>query len=41
MSKFEKTKKRIIMLHKPHPSNIMDKGAIEDLLKKLIEMGEL
>ena len=32
---------RIIMLHKPHPTDIMDKGAVEDLVQKLKEMGEL
>jgi hypothetical protein len=29
------------MLHKPHPTDIMDKGAVEDLVQKLKEMGEL
>ena len=32
---------RIVMLHKPHPTAIMDKGAVEDLVQKLKEMGEL
>lgn len=32
---------RIVMLHKPHPTDIMDKGAVEDLVQKLKEMGEL
>ena len=25
------------MLHKPHPTDIMDKGAVEDLVQKLKE----
>lgn len=29
------------MLHKPHSTDIMDKGAVEDLVQKLKEMGEL
>ena len=29
------------MLHKPHTTDIMDKGAVEDLVQKLKEMGEL
>ena len=29
------------MLHKPHPTDIMDNGAVEDLVQKLNEMGEL
>ena len=29
------------MLHKPHPTDIMDKGAVEDLVQKLKEMGEI
>lgn len=29
------------MLHKPHPTDIMDKRAVEDLVQKLKEMGEL
>ncbi len=33
--------KKIIMLHKPHPGDIMDRGAVEDIVRKLIEMGEL
>lgn len=33
--------KRIIMLHKPHPGEIMDRGAVADLVKKLNEMREL
>ncbi|MBD5551939.1 MAG: type II toxin-antitoxin system HicA family toxin [Lachnospiraceae bacterium] len=32
---------RIIMLHKPHPGDIMDKGAVEDVVKKLMKWGML
>lgn len=32
---------RIVMLLKPHLTDIMDKGAVEDLVQKLKEMGEL
>lgn len=39
--KKQKKDGRIVMLHKPHPTDIMDKGAVEDLVQKLKEMGEL
>lgn len=29
------------MLHKPHPGDIMDKGAAEDVVRKLMEWGML
>lgn len=32
---------RVIMLHKPHPENTMDTGALKDLIKRLKEYGEL
>lgn len=32
---------RIIMLHRPHPGDIMDRGAVEDVVKKLMEWGML
>lgn len=32
---------RIIMLHKPHPGNTMDTGAVKGLIKKLQDYGEL
>lgn len=28
---------KVIMLHRPHPGDIMDKGAVEDVVKKLVE----
>ncbi len=33
--------KRIIMIHKPHPEDTMDKGAIADIVEQLKRMGEL
>lgn len=38
---YRKDDKRIIMLHKPHPQNTMDTGALKDLIKYLKEYGEL
>lgn len=32
---------RIILLHKPHPGDVMSIGAIKDLATHLEEMGEL
>ena len=32
---------RIILLHKPHPGDVMSIGAIRDLATRLEEMGEL
>ena len=32
---------KIILLHKPHPDDIMRPGAIRDLLKFLLDLGEL
>ena len=33
--------KSIIMLHKPHPGDVMSPGAIKDLANRLKEMGEI
>jgi len=33
--------KTIILLHKPHPEDEMDKGAVDDLVNHLKELGEL
>lgn len=38
---YRESDKRIIMLHKPHPQNTMDPGALKDLIKYLKEYGEL
>lgn len=35
------TDQRIILLHKPHPGDVMSIGAIRDLATRLEEMGEL
>ncbi len=40
--KFYRAKdQRIILLHKPHPGNVMSIGAVKDLAAFLEEMGEL
>lgn len=33
--------KRIILLHKPHPGDIMKQGAVKDIVEYLIKIGEL
>lgn len=38
---YRESDQRLFMLHKPHPGDVMDRGAVEDLVKKLKEMGEL
>lgn len=38
---YRESDKKSILLHKPHPSNIMDKGAVKDLKSFLIEIGEI
>ena len=38
---FEERNKRIIMLHKPHPGNIMKRGAIKQLAEQLKDWGEI
>ena len=32
---------RIILLHKPHPGDVMSMGAVKDLATRLEEMGEI
>ena len=32
---------RVILLHKPHPGDVMSRGAVEDLAERLKEMGDL
>ncbi|MCI9141693.1 MAG: hypothetical protein HFH87_03605 [Lachnospiraceae bacterium] len=46
MSKYEKANfreadKAVILLHKPHPEDIMDRGAVGDLVDYLKGIGEL
>lgn len=38
---YRKSDQRIIMLHKPHSGDIVDRGAVEDVVKKLTEWGIL
>lgn len=38
---FRQKDNRAILLHKPHPGDIMDIGAVKDLLDFLNELGEL
>lgn len=32
---------RIILLHKPHPSDVMKVGAVKDLVEHLVKLGDL
>lgn len=32
---------RIILLHKPHPSDVMKVGAVKDLVEHLVRLGDL
>jgi len=38
---FRASDQRIILLHKPHPGDVMSTGAVRDLATRLEEMGEL
>ncbi len=38
---YRSSDERIILLHKPHPGDVMSVGAIRDLADRLEEMGEL
>lgn len=38
---YRESDKRAILLHKPHPEDEMDKGAVNDLIDFLKEIGEL
>lgn len=38
---YRETDKRVILLHKPHPGDEMDVGAVKGLVAYLREMGEL
>lgn len=38
---FREEDKAVIMLHKPHPGDEMDKGAVSDLVDYLKDIGEL
>ena len=38
---YRETDKRVILLHKPHPGDVMDIGAVKSFVAYLHEMGEL
>lgn len=38
---YRSSDERIILLHKPHPGDVMSVGAVRDLANRLEEMGEL
>ena len=38
---YRSSDQRVILLHKPHPGDVMSAGAIRDLADRLEEMGEL
>ena len=38
---FRETDKKVILLHKPHPEDEMDKGAVSSLIDYLKGIGEL
>lgn len=38
---FRKTDNKVILLHKPHPGDIMHPGAVKDLVDYLKKLGEL
>ncbi len=33
--------KKVVLLHKPHPEDVMDRGAVSGLVEYLKEIGEL
>ena len=38
---YRESDKRIILLHKPHPGDIIDPGALKDIVDTLLRLGEL
>ena len=38
---YRKWDKKIILLHKPHPGDVMDRGAVSDIVDFLKNLGEL
>lgn len=38
---YRREDKKVILLHKPHPGNVMKRGAVEDLVDFLSNLGEL
>lgn len=39
--KFERQHNKGILLHRPHPKNILKRGAVKFLLQELIESGDI
>ena len=38
---YRKQDNRIVLLHKPHPSDVMKVGAVKDLVEYLVKLGDL
>lgn len=38
---YRKKDGRVLLLHKPHPGDIMTPGAVKDIVNYLLELGEL
>ena len=38
---YRKKDKKVVLLHKPHPEDVMDRGAVSGLVEYLKEIGEL
>lgn len=38
---YRESDQTIIMFHKAHQGNIMEQGAVKDIVSRLVEMGEL
>ena len=38
---FRESDRAVILLHKPHPEDVMDRGAVSDLVEYLKGIGEL
>lgn len=38
---YRKSDKKVILLHKPHPGDIMKVGAVKQLVDYLVQIGEL
>ena len=38
---YRKSDNRVILLHKPHPGDVMKQGAVKQLVDYLVQIGEL
>lgn len=38
---YRKQDEKVILLHKPHPSDVMKQGAVKQLVEYLVKIGEL